>query len=87
MYVDQCQKLYQLNPHLKIVISIIIGKRMKMFCFKFQQNRTINEEFDIFEGEGQWDHHLSILISNVIGRHMKMFCFKFQQNRTVNEEF
>ena len=27
---------------------------MKLFGFKFQQNRTINEEFDFFEeGEGQ----------------------------------
>ena len=25
---------------------------MKMLCFKFHQNRTINEEFDYFEGEG-----------------------------------
>ena len=24
-----------------------------MFCFKFLQNRTINEEFDFFEGEGE----------------------------------
>ena len=23
-----------------------------MFCFKFQQNHTINEEFDFFEGGG-----------------------------------
>ena len=25
---------------------IIIGKHMKMLCFKFQQNHTINKEFD-----------------------------------------
>ena len=25
---------------------------MKMLCFKFEQNRTINEKFDIFEGKG-----------------------------------
>ena len=25
---------------------------MKMFCLKFQQNRTINEEFDSFEAKG-----------------------------------
>ena len=25
---------------------------MKMLCFKFQENHTINEEFDIFEGGG-----------------------------------
>ena len=35
--------------HSKILISIIIAKHMQMFCFKFQQNRTINEEFDFFE--------------------------------------
>ena len=40
------------GPHLLIFNSIIIGKHMKMFCFKFQPNRTINEEFDFFEGEG-----------------------------------
>ena len=26
---------------------------MKMFCFKFKQNRTVNEEFYFFEGEGE----------------------------------
>ena len=31
------------EPHFKIVISIIIGTRKKMFCRKFKQNRTINE--------------------------------------------
>ena len=25
---------------------------MKILCFKFDKNRTINEEFDFFEGEG-----------------------------------
>ena len=25
---------------------------MKMFCFKFQQNRTINKEFDFLRGNG-----------------------------------
>ena len=25
---------------------------MQMFCFKFQQNRTINEELDFIEGRG-----------------------------------
>ena len=25
---------------------------MKMLCFKFHQNRPINEKFDFFEGEG-----------------------------------
>ena len=49
---DPCQKLYQAEPHLKMLISIIIGKHMKMLCFKFHQNCTINEEF-YFGGEGQ----------------------------------
>ena len=26
---------------------------MQMLCFKFDQNRTINEEFNFFEGEGE----------------------------------
>ena len=26
---------------------------MKVLCFKFHQNRTINEEFNFFEGEGE----------------------------------
>ena len=29
--------------HLWILTCIIIGKHMKMFCFKFQQNRTIDK--------------------------------------------
>ena len=28
---------------------------MKMFCFKIQQNRTINKEFDFLRGEGMGD--------------------------------
>ena len=32
--------------HFKIVFSIIIGKHMKMLCFKFHQNCAINEKFD-----------------------------------------
>jgi len=35
------------DPHLKIII--LIGKHLKMFCFKFHQNRTINLEFDLDE--------------------------------------
>ena len=26
---------------------------MKVLCFKFHKNRTINEEIDLFEGEGE----------------------------------
>ena len=51
------------GPYLYILDSIIIGKHMKMFCFKFQQNRTINKEFDCLkEGGGQGKPHLYILI-------------------------
>ena len=32
--------------------TIIVGTHMKLLGFKFQQNRTINEKFDFFEGGG-----------------------------------
>ena len=39
---------------------------MKMFRFKFDKNRTKNEEFDLFEGQGggekEADLHLKILL-------------------------
>ena len=54
---------------------------MKMFRFKFDQNRTKNEEFDFFEGQGggeeEVDLHFKILLSIIIGKHMRMFLFKF----------
>ena len=31
------------------LISIIIGKHVNMFCIKFQQNYTINEEYDFLK--------------------------------------
>ena len=31
---------------------IIIGKHMKTSGFKFEQNRTISEEYDFLSGEG-----------------------------------
>ena len=34
------------------LMSIIIDKHVEMFCFKFQQNRTINKEFDFLRGGG-----------------------------------
>ena len=40
------------DPHSWIWISIIIGKHMQMFRFKFQQNRTINEQFNFLRGGG-----------------------------------
>ena len=33
-------------PIHKFISSIILSKHMKMFCLKFNQNRTINKEFD-----------------------------------------
>ena len=38
---------------IKHTNNIIIGKHMKMSCFKFHQNRIINEEFDYWEVKGQ----------------------------------
>ena len=38
--------------HFYILISIIIDKHMKMLCFKFHQNRPINEEFDCWGFKG-----------------------------------
>ena len=32
-------------------MTIIIGKHMKMLCFRFHPNHTINEEFDFWGGE------------------------------------
>ena len=54
---------------------------MKMFCFKFNQNRQINEEFYVFKGRGGEG------VSIIIGEHMKTLCFKFHQNHQINEEF
>ena len=51
---------------------------MKTFGFKFQTNRTINEEFELFEGGGEdppagnGGLNAWILISIIIGKHMKM---------------
>ena len=61
-----------------------------MLGFKFEQYRTISEEFDFLRGEGGGARglHLKILFSIIIGEHRKMFFFfKFHQNRAINEEF
>ena len=62
-----------------------------MLCFIFQQNRTINDEFDFFEGgrEGGMKRTpiYKILILIIIGKYMKIWCFKFHQNRAINKEF
>ena len=74
-----------------ILISIIISNHMQSFCFKFHQNRTINEEFDFLDGKGSqgvWGGSYSwILISIIIGKHTQLFCSKFHQNRTINVKF
>ena len=40
------------DPHLYILISIIIGKHMKMFYFKLNKSYTINEEFGFLGVKG-----------------------------------
>ena len=35
------------GPQFSMLFELIIGKHMKMLCLKFQENRIINEEFDI----------------------------------------
>ena len=38
------------TPDSKFYYNLLgIGKHMKMLCFEFQQNYTINEQFDFFE--------------------------------------
>ena len=39
------------NPFINFNLDYIV-KHMKMFCFKFQQNRIINEELDFWRGGG-----------------------------------
>ena len=63
-----------------------------MLCFKFQQNRPINEEFYFLEGkggetpEGKGALIYIFFISFTIGKHMKILCFEFHRNPTINEE-
>ena len=57
---------------------------MKILCFKFKQNYTINEEFDFFEevGDLRGDKGFPIqiiVISIIIGKHIEMLCFKIAQ--------
>ena len=61
---------------------------MKM-CFKFQQIRTINEQFDFLRGGegGAKGPPLKKKILFINDKHIKMLFFKFQQNYTINEEF
>ena len=39
-----------MNEEFDFLITFIIGKHMKMLCFKFQQNHTIYEELDFLRG-------------------------------------
>ena len=59
---------------------------MKILCFKFQHNSTINEKFDFFEGVGGQEDPIYKLLSLLL-LNMKILCFKFQQNHTINEDF
>ena len=62
-----------------------------MFCFKFHQNRTINEELDFFEGggapRGLGGLYIHKFISQLLLVNIRKCCFKFHQNRTINKEF
>ena len=57
---------------------------MKIFLFKFHQNRTITKNYFFEDGAiGKGPPFLNF----IIGNNMKMMCYKFQQNRTINEQF
>ena len=64
----------------------------KCHLFKFQQKRTINEEYDFFDvgrggGEGTPEGERASIHKCIIKKHMKVLCFKLHQNRTINDEF
>ena len=46
------KELEEVDLHFKILLSIIIGKHMKMFLFKFNRNRTITKNYVFEEEEG-----------------------------------
>ena len=58
-----------------------------MLRFTFQQNRTINDECDFFEGGIKRTPIYKIVILIIIGEYMKIWCFKFHQNCAINKEF
>ena len=74
-------------------MSIIIGEHMKMLCFKFYQNRLINEEFD-FWGEpnsfGSLEGGVGVWFQNrekypwAILRRTRRYT-KFYPNRTIGK--
>ena len=47
----------KVNLHFKILLSIIIGKHMKKFSFKFNRNRTITKNYFFEGGEGSKKGH------------------------------
>ena len=66
----------------------LLTQHMKMLGFKFEQTRTISEEFDYFMGVGHGVQILKFYSQLLfIGKHMKMYRFKFQQNGTIDEGF
>ena len=69
----------------QVIISIIIGKHMKMFCFKFQQNRTINREFDFLRGGMD-----SLFINSNLDYYLQIYenvRFHISAKSTINEEY
>ena len=42
----------EVDLHLNILLSIIIGEHMKMFLFKFNRNQTITKNYFFEEVEG-----------------------------------
>ena len=57
---------------------------MKMLCFKFEQNCTINEQFDFFEAKVGGGLNLNY---HWYTHEIVDFQFKFQQNHTISEDF
>ena len=65
-----------------------------MLCFKFEQNCTINIQFDFFEGREGWREEMGTPFLNLNLNYYwytyELLFFspsKFQQNRTINEEY
>ena len=59
---------------------------MKMLSFKFQQNRTINEEFDFFERGGVRGtpiYYIGILYTFIITTHIILACRIKCKNRII----
>ena len=66
--------------------------KSKMLCFKFQENRTINEEFDILRGEGGSGTKESPFIDFNFNCYWQtyekvLFQISAKSYRKINEEF